>query len=136
MTWFTSSIAALPLAAAALALGAGPASAQPAAAPAAPTTQILAVGRMTPKFTPQALKTVLPEEVRETVRLYLAGKIADWHARKDQPGVVFLLNVDDAKQAQQMLDALPFGRDGLMAFELIPVGPLAPLSVLLGGPTG
>src|SRR5689334_18341511 len=135
MTWLTLS-AALPLAAAALALGAAPASAQPTTPPAAPTTQILAIGRMTPKFTPQALKTVLPEEVRETVKLYLAGRIADWHARKDQPGVVFLLNADDLKQAQQMMDALPFGRDGLMAFELIPVGPLAPLGVLLGGPPG
>jgi hypothetical protein len=120
---------------AALALGAGPALAQPANPMAGPTTGILAIGHVTPKFTPKALGTLLPEEVRDTVKLYLAGKISSWYARKDKPGVVFLLNTSDLKEAQQLMAELPFGRDGLLDFDLIPVGPLAPLGLLLNGPS-
>jgi hypothetical protein len=125
---------AAPAIAAALLLAAAPALAQPAGLPAVPTTRILAVGDVTPKFTPAALRTVLPEEARETVRLYLQGKIGDWYARKDRPGVVFILNVSDPKEAHDLLEALPFGREGLMTFQLIPMGPLAPLGLLLDRP--
>jgi hypothetical protein len=121
---------------AAIALAAGSAAAQPMVPPAVPTTRILAVGHMTPKFSPAALQAVLPEEVRDTVRLYLQGKISDWYARKDRPGVVFILNTADPKEAHELLEALPFGRDGLMEFDLIPMGPLAPLAVLLNGSPG
>jgi hypothetical protein len=119
---------------AAMALGASPALAQPVNPMAGPTTGILAVGHATPKFSPQALGAVLPEEVRETVKLYLQGKITTWYARKDRPGVVFVLNTSDPKEAQAMMAALPFGRDGLLDFDLIPIGPLSPLGILLGGP--
>jgi hypothetical protein len=101
-----------------------------------PTTRILAIGNVTPKFTPAALRTVLPEEVRDTVKLYLQGKIGDWYARKDRPGVVFILNVSDPKEAHDLLEALPFGREGLMTFDLVPMGPLAPLGLLLDRPAG
>lgn len=121
---------------AALVLGAAPALAQAVVPPAVPTTRVLAIGRVTPKFTPEALRAVLPEEVRQTVQLYLRGKISDWYARNDRVGVVFVLNTSDPKEAQQLLGALPFGRQGLMDFDLIPVGPLAPLGVLVGGPSG
>ena len=119
---------------AAAVLGAAPALAQPAGPPAVPTTRILAIGHMTPKFTPAVLRTELPDEVRETVKLYLQGKITEWYARNDKPGVVFVLNTTDPKEAQQILATLPFGRDGLLEFDLIPVGPLGPLAVLLNGP--
>ena len=125
---------AAPALGATLALGAGSALAQPA--PSAPTTRILAIGHITPKFTPAALRTVLPEEVRDTVKLYLQGRISDWYARNDRPGVIFILNTADPKEAQQLLATLPFDRDGLMEFELIPIGPLAPLAVLLNGAPG
>jgi hypothetical protein len=119
-----------------LVLGAGSALAQPAGPPSAPTTRILAIGRVTPKFTPAALRTVLPEEVRDTVKLYLQGRISDWYARNDRPGVVFILNTADPKEAQQLLATLPLDREGLMEFDLIPIGPLAPLGLLLNGSPG
>jgi hypothetical protein len=117
------------------ALAAGPALAQPAGGPPpqAPTTRILAIGHVTPKFSLPALRATLPAEVRETAKLYLQGKIADWYSRNDKPGVVFILNTSDPKAAQEMLATLPFDQQGLMEFDLIPIGPLAPLGVLLGG---
>ena len=122
---------------AALALSAPASHAQtpPPGMPAVPTTRILALGHVTPKFTPSALKAVMPDELRETVKLYLQGKIADWYTRKDRPGVVFLFNTSDPKEAQALLDALPLGKQGLMDFDLVPLGPLAPLGLLLSPPS-
>jgi hypothetical protein len=100
--------------------------------PPVPTTHVLAIGHLTDKWTPAARATVMPQEVRETVRLYLGGKIAQWFVRQDLPGVVFLMNVTTVKEAKDLLDALPLGVAHLMEFDLIPVGPLSPLALLLG----
>jgi hypothetical protein len=115
-----------------------PASAQPAAPsavrpmPAVPTSKVLAVGRLTAAATPQAMRATMPQEVRDTVTLYLNGKIDQWFVRTDRPGVVFILNVANAEEARAILAKLPLGRAGLMEFDLTPLGPLAPLGLLLG----
>lgn len=96
-----------------------------------PTTKLLAIGSFTVKATPSISKPILPSEVRATVRLYLAGKIEQWFVKQDQSGVVFLMNVTDPKEAQQLLDKLPLGQAGLMEFKLIPLGPISPLRLLL-----
>ena len=72
-----------------------------------------------------------PAEVRETVKLYLAGKIDQWYVRQDGAGVVFLLNTDSVTEAKAELEALPLGQAKMMSFELIPLGPLNPLRLLL-----
>jgi hypothetical protein len=99
-----------------------------------PTTKLLAIGSFTAKATPNVWKPVAPAEVRDTVRLYLAGKIDQWYVRQDQSGVVFLLNVTDPKEAHAMLEKLPFGQAGLMEFQFIPLGPISPLRLLLAEP--
>jgi hypothetical protein len=43
--------------------------------PAVPTTKILAIGRFLAPLTPEQRKAILPREVPDTVRLFLAGKI-------------------------------------------------------------
>lgn len=99
--------------------------------PTVPTTRILAIGRVTAAWTPAARASVMPQEVRDTVRLYLDGKVEQWFIRKDQPGVVFVLNITSVEEAHRLLEALPLGRAKLMTFDLIPLGPLAPLGLLL-----
>jgi len=99
-----------------------------------PTTKLLAIGSFTAKATPSVSKPILPSEVRETVRLYLAGKIDQWYVKQDQSGVVFLMNVTDPKEAHELLDKLPLGQAGLMEFQLIPLGPISPLRLLLTDP--
>ncbi len=96
-----------------------------------PTTKILASGHFTRTLTPEEWKTIMPNEVRETVKLYLAGKIDQWYVRTDQTGAVFLMNVTTLAEAQTLLDALPLGKANLMKFELIELGPLSPLNGLL-----
>src|SRR6267378_7533074 len=99
-----------------------------------PTTKLLAIGSFTAKGTPERWKPLLPSEVRDTVRLYLTGKIDQWYLKQDQSGVVFVMNVTDPKEALELLGKFPFGQAGLMEFQIIPLGPIGPLRVLLTEP--
>jgi hypothetical protein len=101
---------------------------------AVPATKLLAIGSFTAKATPNVWKSFLPSEVRETARLYLAGKIDQWYVKSDQSGVVFMMNLTDPKEAQDLLGKLPMGQAGLMEFQIISLGPLSPLRVLLTEP--
>ncbi len=104
----------------------------PGPAPAnVPTTRILAIGRLTNGATREAIAPVMQREVRETVRLYLAGKLDQWFVRRDQNGVVFLLSVSSVDEARALLEKLPLGEAKLMTFDLIPLGPLTPLNLLI-----
>ena len=99
-----------------------------------PTTRVLAIGRITEGTTREAIAPVMQREVRDTVRLYLAGKLDQWFVRRDQNGVVFLLNVSSVAEARALLEKLPLGEAKLMAFDLIPLGPLTPLGLLIQDP--
>jgi hypothetical protein len=109
--------------------------AQPAA-PQTPTTRILAIGTVNPGVDMAAVRAILPAEVRETVKLYLDGKIDQWFSLQGRSGVVFILNVTDTATADAMLEKLPLGQAHLMRFELIPLAPLNPLRQLPGMATG
>jgi hypothetical protein len=56
------------------------------AALAVPTTKLLAIGSFTAKATLKVWRPILPSEMRETARLYLAGKIDQWYVKQDQSG--------------------------------------------------
>ncbi len=98
-----------------------------------PTTKILASGHFTTRMTPEQWRSIMPNEVRDTVKLYLAGKIDQWYVRTDQTGAVFVMNVTTIEEAQKLLEALPLGKASLMKFDLIELGPLSPLNSLLRG---
>jgi hypothetical protein len=96
-----------------------------------PTTKVLAIGTFTAKGTADKWKPLLPAEVRDTVKLYLDGKIDQWYLKQDHSGVVFMINVTDPKEASELLKKFAFDQAGLMEFQLISLGPIAPLRVLL-----
>jgi hypothetical protein len=100
--------------------------------PPTPTTRILAIGTVPAGVDPAKVRAILPNEVRETVDLYLAGKIDQWYSLQGRMGVAFILNVTDAAAAHEMLEKLPLGQAHLMSFELIPLAPLNPLRQLQG----
>jgi hypothetical protein len=106
------------------------------ATPPTPTTRILAIGTLNPGVDPAAARAILPTEARETVKLYLNGKIDQWFSLQGRIGVAFILNVADVAEAHEMLEKLPLGQAHLMSFELTPLGPLNPLRQLLGTTTG
>src|SRR5215510_8587394 len=88
---------------------------------------------LTPKsgVTLQQVMKIMPAEIRATVRLYLDGKIQQWHTRGDGKGVIFILNCKDVAEARALMESLPLTKENLMDEQFIPVGPLLPLGILL-----
>jgi muconolactone delta-isomerase len=99
--------------------------------PVLPTSKILALGRFTAPPTPEQVKAIFPQEVPDTLQLYLDGKIEQMWARQDQKGPVFLMNVTSVAEAHAILQKLPLGQAKLMEFELVELTPLTPLHMLL-----
>ena len=101
------------------------------ASPPTPTTRMLAIRTIQPGADLQQVCCILPGEMQATAELYLQGKIDQWYSLQGRPGVVFILNVTDPAMAKEMLEAPPLGREHLMSFEPVPLGPLTPLRQLL-----
>jgi len=94
-------------------------------------TKVLAIGRLVTLPMTEAARKVLPEEVRDTVQLYLQGKIDQWYMQEDQSGVVFIINTSKVEDARRILDTLPLSQEHLMTFQLIGLGPSSPLGALI-----
>ena len=92
--------------------------------------KVMAIGSINP-LTPEQKRQYMPKEVPDTLKLYLDGKIEQFWFRENAAGVIFLMNVDSVEQAKATLDALPLTAAKLMQFDLMPVGPLAPLGLLI-----
>lgn len=99
--------------------------------PTVPTTKVLANARLLAPLTPEQRKRLMPHEVPETVRLFLAGKIDQWWSRQDGKGPVFLLNAGSVHEAKELMASLPLEVAGLMECDFIELGPLRPLHFLL-----
>ena len=84
--------------------------------------------------TREQVMAVMPGEIRQTVQLYLNGKIREWYSRGDGRGVVFLLDSGDVAEAQAIMEGLPLAKQNLMDHEYIAVGPLMPLRLLMTKP--
>jgi hypothetical protein len=112
-----------------LLFAAAPLSAQPPAS--APATQVLTSLTVRADIDRGQLMKVMPDEVRETLKLYLDGKIQQWYSRSDGRGVVFILNCTTAAEAKAITDRLPLSKANFATFEYTPLGPLAPLRMLL-----
>ena len=92
--------------------------------------KVFAIASAQPSLTPDKLQQHMPNEVPATLKLYLDGKVEQFWYR-EKAGPIFLMNVESVEQAKATLDALPLVADGLMTYELLPVGPLAPLGRLI-----
>ena len=92
--------------------------------------KIMAIGTLKP-LTDEQRKTYLPEEVPATLQLYLDGKMEQFWLRDGEAGVIFLMTVESIAEADTLLKGLPLGQANLLTFDLFPVGPLAPLGMLI-----
>lgn len=101
-----------------------------------PTTAVLVNLTIKPDADRSEVMKVLPEEVRETVKLYLDGRIQQWYARSDGRGVMFILNASDVASAKAAMETLPLSKANLANFEFTPLGPLSPLRLLVAPPPG
>src|SRR5215510_10975278 len=80
-------------------------------APSPTTTGVIAILTVKAGVTREQVMAVMPAEVRETVQLYLSGKIREWYSRGDGRGAVFLLDTRDVAEAAAIMDSLPLGKE-------------------------
>lgn len=102
---------------------------------ALPTTAgVIVILTVKAGVTREQVMTVMPAEIRETVQLYLNGKIREWYSRGDGRGAVFLLDTKDVAEAEEIMDRLPLAKENIMDHDYIAVGPLLPLRLLIAKP--
>jgi len=107
----------------------------PAAQPAtAKTTDVLVMLSVKPDVQRDRVQQTMPDEVRETVRLYLDGKIRQWYARSDGHGVVFILACKDVEEARAVMEGLPLAQHHFVDLQYTALTPLTPLRYLLNDP--
>jgi hypothetical protein len=124
-------IAALPIAAAAQSQPGQSPSASGVALPK--STEVLVILTVKQGVARQQIMAVMPSEIRETVKLYLDGKIRQWYSRGDGKGAIFLIDAKTQDEARALMETLPLSKEQLVDHEYIPIGPLMPLMGLLGG---
>ncbi len=95
------------------------------------TTAVLVIETPKPGVTAQQILAIMPEEIRETVKLYLDAKIREWYSRGDGKGVIFLVDAKTEDEARALMETLPLAKEKLMDHQYIPVGPLMPLRALM-----
>jgi hypothetical protein len=95
--------------------------------------KVIAIGSIVKPLSDDQRKEIMPKEVPATLKHYLDGKVEQFWYRQDAPGVIFLMNVASVDEAKAELDTLPLVAGGFATYQLIPVGPLAPLGLLIQG---
>jgi hypothetical protein len=92
--------------------------------------KIMAIASPKAALTPEILAPHMGAEVPHTLRLYLDGVVEQFWFR-ERNGPIFLMNVESVEQARATLEAMPMVKAKLIAYELMPVGPLMPLGRLI-----
>jgi len=95
---------------------------------------VFAIAKRGPGTPGQSLPALLPQEVRDTVTLYLDGKIEQWWIQQDGGGPVFLMSARTVDEARALTAQLPLVKAKVLEFDFVAVGPLSPLRVLLQPP--
>ncbi|WP_245330481.1 hypothetical protein [Bradyrhizobium sp. AS23.2] len=103
---------------------------QSASAVVPKTTEVMVILTAKQGVTRQQIMAIMPSEIRETVKLYLDGKIRQWYSHGR--GVVFLIDAKTEDEARAIMETLPLSKEHLMDYKYLPVGPLMPLMGLMG----
>ena len=98
------------------------------------TTGVMVILTAKAGVTREQVMAVMPADIRQTVQLYLNGKIREWYSRGDGRGVVLLLDTRDLAEAQAIMESLPLAKENVIDHEYIAVGPLLPLRLLMANP--
>ena len=105
-----------------------------AQAPSTITTGVMVILTVKAGVTRERVMAVMPDEIRQTVQLYLNGKVREWYSRSDGRGVILLLDAKDTSEAHAIMEGLPLSKLDIMDHDYIAVGPLLPLRLLVGKP--
>jgi hypothetical protein len=83
--------------------------------------KILALERDVPGVTDEQCAPYLAAEAVRAWELHQAGVIRELYFRADRRAAVLVLECSGAAEAQRVLATLPLVREGLIAFELVPL---------------
>jgi len=98
--------------------------------------KILAIAKVDPQTTLEKIQPYLEAEVKHAWNLYKEGTVREMYNCQDRRlGVVFILECRSVDEAQKILDELPFVREKLVDFEIIPLGPFSYFEMLFRGHT-
>jgi hypothetical protein len=85
--------------------------------------KILAIEKDNPGIAAKEFEPHLKAEAIRVWELYQAGVIRELYFRQDWPGALLILESKDAEEANEALGSLPLVKEGLIAFEVIPLIP-------------
>jgi hypothetical protein len=94
------------------------------------TTGVMVILTVKAGVTREQVMAVMPAEIRQTVQLYLNGKIREWYSRGDGRGTILLLDTREVAEAQTTMVDLPLAKQNLVNHKSIAVGPFFPLGLL------
>ena len=83
--------------------------------------KILAIERELPNTNAEKFHRFAEQEARQAWELHQAGQIRELYFRADQSTAVLVLECESTEHAENILAELPFVREGLIAFDLIPL---------------
>ena len=83
--------------------------------------KILALEKEVAGVKNEAFQPHLKAEAARVWELYQAGVFRELYFRQDWPGAVLVLECADVEEAVRQLDSLPLVKEGLMAFDVIPL---------------
>ncbi len=85
--------------------------------------RILAIEREVAGVTPEDCQPHYKAEAARVWELQQADVIREVYLRPDRPEAVLMLECADISEAESFLDSLPLVLEGLITFEIIPLGP-------------
>lgn len=83
--------------------------------------KILAIEHELPGAVTEDFQRHAKEEARRAWDLHQSGLIRELYFRADRDEAILVLECESTEEAQRTLAELPFVREGLIAFELIPL---------------
>lgn len=86
-----------------------------------PGMKIIALERELPGATSESFQRFAEAEARKAWDLHEAGLIRELYFRTDESSAVLILECASTDEAARILGELPFVREGLITFELIPL---------------
>jgi len=85
--------------------------------------KIIAIEKEIPGLTADDFKPHAKAEAAKVWELYQAGVFRELYFRRDRSEAVLVLECADVDAAHEVLNTLPLVKEGLITFEVIPLGP-------------
>ncbi len=85
--------------------------------------KIIAIEKELPDSKPQDFKDLSEREAIEAWNLYQEGFIREMYFKADQSCAVLILESEDVVEAGKTLQRLPYVKEKLISFDLIPLKP-------------